>query len=380
MGKAYGIWWLSGRLPASGPNWFFVLIKGIALKSALNRTGFATQSCYCEEKSQAHKCGAAWVPQKNGGSRTAKPHSRFCSLDRAQKLFGGSRLKLTALYLSLILPAASLVATAQSFSTSVNPIVAESISDGGAPQVSPSVRNTSAEAPPFSRFAIGGGISVMGINLQAATNINRHFNIRGTGNVFKYSTDFTTNGLTANASLNLASAGVALDYYPTKLGFRLSPGLLLYNGNQLTASDTVAGGTSFTLNNQTFYSANANSTTGATPVNGNASLGLNTTKPAFTITTGWGNMIPRKGGHLSFPVEIGVAVTGQPSLNATLAGWACYDQAQTQCTDISSSTDPIAIAVQSDLQAQITKWKSDLSPLKTYPIISFGVAYAFHIR
>jgi len=301
-------------------------------------------------------------------------------LDRAQRRFGGSFLKLTALYFSLTLPALSLVATAQPFSHSVAPMVAESSSDGGAAQVAPSVRNAPGEVRPFSRLALGAGISPLGINFQVATNINKHVNIRGTGNVFKYSTNFTTDGLTANANLNLASAGVALDYYPTRFGWRISPGVLLYNGNQLSASDAVAGGTSFTLNDQTFYSANTNSATGATPVNGNALLGLNTTKPAFTVTTGWGNMIPRKGGHLSFPFELGVAVTGQPSLNATLAGWACYNQAQTECTNISSTTDPIAIAVQSDLQAQIAKWKSDLSPLKTYPIISFGVAYAFHIR
>ena len=289
-------------------------------------------------------------------------------------------MKLTALYLSLAMPALSLVAAAQSFSSSLNPIVAESSSYGGAAQVAPSVRNAPGEVRPFSRLALGAGVSPLGINFQVATNISKHVNIRGTGNVFKYTTNFTTDGLTANANLNLASAGVALDYYPTRFGWRISPGALFYNQNQLTATDTVAGGTSFTLNDQTFYSANANSATGATPVNGNAALGLNTTEPAFTITTGWGNMIPRKGGHLSFPFEIGVAVTGQPSLNATLAGWACYDQAQTECTNISSTTDPIAIAVQSDLQAQIAKWKSDLSPLKTYPIISIGVAYAFHIR
>jgi len=107
---------------------------------------------------------------------------------------------------------------------------------------------------------------------------------------------------------------------------------------------------------------------------------LNTNKPAFTITAGWGNMIPRKGGHWSFPFEIGVALAGAPALTANLGGWACYDHAQTECTDISSSTNPIAIAVQSDLQAQLVKWRSDLNPLKTYPIVSFGAAYAFRIR
>jgi hypothetical protein len=107
---------------------------------------------------------------------------------------------------------------------------------------------------------------------------------------------------------------------------------------------------------------------------------LNTTKPAFTVTTGWGNMIPRKGGHWSFPFEVGVAFIGAPALNVNLAGTACYDQAQTQCTNIASATNPIAIQIQGDLAAQLTKWNSDLNPLKTYPIVSAGVAYSFHLR
>jgi hypothetical protein len=232
---------------------------------------------------------------------------------------------------------------------------------------------------PFSRFGIGVGVSPLGIGLETATNINGHLNIRGTGHFFNYATTFTTNGFTADANLNLASAGAALDYYPFHKGFRLSPGLLFYNKNGLTASDTVAGGTSFTLNGDTFYSANANSATGATPANGSAALGLNTTKPAFTLTTGWGNIASRSGWPITIPVEVGAAFTGAPSLNATLAGWACHDQAQTECTNLASQ-NPIALQVQSDLQAQISKWTNDLNALKTYPILSVGVAYRFKVR
>jgi len=36
--------------------------------------------------------------------------------------------------------------------------------------------------------------------------------------------------------------------------------------------------------------------------------------------------------------------------------------------------------VQTNLQAQVNKYKSDLDPLKTFPIISFGVAYSFNLR
>jgi hypothetical protein len=32
------------------------------------------------------------------------------------------------------------------------------------------------------------------------------------------------------------------------------------------------------------------------------------------------------------------------------------------------------------LQAQVAKYKNDLDPLRTYPIVSSGVAYNFRIR
>jgi hypothetical protein len=98
------------------------------------------------------------------------------------------------------------------------------------------------------------------------------------------------------------------------------------------------------------------------------------------MTTGWGNMIPRKGGHFSFPFEIGVALIGVPTLKVNLGGWVCYDQAQTQCANIANTTDPIAISVQSNLTAQVAKWTKDLNPLKTYPIVSGGIAYSFGAR
>ena len=288
-------------------------------------------------------------------------------------------MKQTALLLSLSLLAAPSALMAQSYSSSSSLVAAEASPEGGAGQTALPAKGPRDSVGPFSRIALGAGLSPLGIQLQAATNLSSHFNLRATGNFFNYSTNFTNSGITATAKLNLASAGASVDVYPFRAGFRISPGLLFYNGNQLTATTAVPGGTSFTLNGTTYYSANANSTTGATPVNGNATLGLNTTKPAFTITTGWGNMIPRNG-HWSFPFEIGVAVIGAPSVNVNLGGWACYDPAQTECTNISSTTNPIAIAIQSNLTAQVAKWTTDLNPLKTYPIVSAGVAYSFHIR
>lgn len=235
---------------------------------------------------------------------------------------------------------------------------------------------------PFSRLAFSGGISFMGINLQAASNINRHLNLRASGTVFDYSVSNVTvnnsggtSGIDLNGNLNLSTLGVSLDYYPFAMhGFRFSPGMMLYNNNNITASAITMPGKSFTLNNQTYYSDSVD------PLAVNARLGLNARQQAFTLTTGWGNMIPRKGGHWSFPFEIGAVFTGTPVLNMTLAGNACLDPADAStngpsCVDM--ATDATA---QSNLNAQIAKYRKDLDPLKVFPILSFGTSYDFHIR
>jgi hypothetical protein len=219
----------------------------------------------------------------------------------------------------------------------------------------------------------------LGVQVEAVTDLSRHFNFRATGNFFNYSTNFTTSGINATAKLSLTSARASLDVYPFRSGFHISPGILIDNQNRVTASTDVAAGTSFTLNGQTYYSANANASTGATPITGTGALGLNTNKTAFTATAGWGNMA-RGRGHWSVPVEAGVAFIGAPSVKVNLSGWACYDQAQTECADISSSANPIGVAVQSNLTSQVSKWTSDLNVLKTYPIVSVGLAYSFHVR
>jgi hypothetical protein len=258
---------------------------------------------------------------------------------------------------------------------------------------------------PFSQLALGGGISLMGVNLQAATNVNRYLNLRGTGNVFDYtvnnlnvngsnnSSGGSSTGVDLNGKVNFATAGVSLDYYPFPThGFRLSPGVIFYNQNGISANATAAAGNSITLNGDKY------TTDAINPLIVNANLGLNSTKPAFTMTTGWGNMIPRKGGHWSFPFEIGAAFTGAPSLNMTLSGDGCLPFTVTSSGDgsittssystrthslateagcVDMGTDPTA---QADLAAQVSKWKSDIDVLKVYPIFSFGAAYSFHIR
>lgn len=210
----------------------------------------------------------------------------------------------------------------------------------------------------------------MGINLQAAVNANRYINVRGIGNVFSYSiNNINTNGLTLNGKLNFATAGAAVDFYPfPNHGLRFSPGVLFYNQNNASVNMTATTGTSFTLNSVEYYSSSAD------PITGTGSLGLNKTNPAFTMTTGWGNLISRRGGHFSVPFELGAAFTGAPQINMQLAGEACDAQGQ-NC--VNAATDP---TVQSNLQAQIVKYQNDVNKVNVYPIFSIGIGYNFKLR
>jgi hypothetical protein len=234
------------------------------------------------------------------------------------------------------------------------------------------------DVPAFSRFSFGAGLSPLGIGLQVSTDINGHLNLRGIGNVFGYSTHFTTSGIPVSASLTLGSGGVMADYYPTHYGLRLSGGVLFINQNGASATASIPAGNSFTLNSQTYYSADTNAATGASPLTGTGNLALNSTKPSGVLTAGWGNHV-RRSGHITIPFEIGVALVGSPKVSLALSGWACTDQAQTNCVNVAGN-DPIAQQFESNLNSQISKWNNDLNVLQVYPIISVGIAYSWQTK
>jgi hypothetical protein len=239
--------------------------------------------------------------------------------------------------------------------------------------VSPMTRVAAPSPAPFSRLAFGGGVSSMGVNLQVAVLANRFIDVRGSGSFFNYSVNNQSiDGLVANGAANFSSARTSVDFYPfPSHGFRVSPGVLFYNHNQVTANVSAPGGTSFTLDGYTYYSSQAN------PVTGTGSVGLFTQNPAFTITTGWGALNSRRGSHLSFPMEIGAAFIGSPAVNMSLlSGQVCANpQGTVGCVNVVGNSQ-----INSNLQAQVAKVQSDLNPFRYYPIVSAGIAYSFSLR
>ena len=216
----------------------------------------------------------------------------------------------------------------------------------------------------------------MGINLQAATDLGAHLNLRGTGNFFNYSvSNINVSGVNVTGNVNFGSADLAVDYYPwPSHGFRLSPGVMLLNQNAISATGIASTGTSLTLGSQKYYSD------ASSPMNLNAQLGLNKHPQTFTMTTGWGNMISRKGGHWAVPFEVGAAFTGVPTLGINLTGYGCTTQSDASINGESCVNMATNTTAQTNLKTQIATYQKDLNVLQVYPIFSVGLSYNFRIR
>jgi len=214
-----------------------------------------------------------------------------------------------------------------------------------------------------SRIAVGAKVSLLGAGIEVATPVTYHTNVRVGFNAFSYGRGFSNDGINYNANLNFRSAEAHFDWFPFAGGFHLSPGVMVYNGNKITASATVAGGDQFTLNNVSYISS------AATPVSGSGKIEFNKVAPTFLL--GWGNLLPRNQRHFSVPFEFGVVVEGSPKSTLNLTGIAC-DPTGANCRDV--ATDP---GIQSNVVGQQNKLNSNMSFFKAYPVISLGFGYKF---
>jgi hypothetical protein len=292
---------------------------------------------------------------------------------------------------SLALLAFPLLAPAQSAelpdspgfsSSSVTTFVApEPAASGAAYGRDNVVASGSWRLEPFSRVGVGADISPLGIGIQGAIDINHFFDARVSTSFFGYTTpDFNISGFNGTANLHLASFSTIIDWYPFGSILRVSPGIMLYNGNQITGSTQVAPGSSFSFENVTYYGAATNSVPGATPLAGTMKLGLNTNKPSFLVTAGFGSYVPRSQHHWSLPTEIGVAFTGAPTVNVNFTGWACTNVKLTNCSNVADTSNEVGRQFNSDLNLKLGQWRRDVQDVIVYPIIRTAVVYSFNIR
>ena len=261
-----------------------------------------------------------------------------------------------------ILPPA--LSSSQSGSSEVMSVAKSSYSSTGEPGASPEPSPTPAAAQ-SSRWRMGAGVrlSSLGIGGEVAVALTRRTNIRGGFNAFSYNRNFTYDTILYGGTLRLQSAEAHYDWYPLGWGFHLSPGIMAYNGNKLSGSAGVPGGSTFTLNGSQYVSDPSD------PVAGTGKIGLNSYAP--TLMLGFGNLVRRTGRRLAINFEVGVAYHGTPQATLNLGGGICSPEGL-GCETISSDPDALA-----NVAAEQAKINHNISAYKVYPVISLGIGYRF---
>ncbi len=214
----------------------------------------------------------------------------------------------------------------------------------------------------FSKVGIGVKISTLGAGIEVATPLAEKFNLRGGFNMMRFSRAITNDGILYDGNLQFQSAEAHLDWFPFG-GFHVSPGLLFYNGNQLTGTASVPGGQTFSVGGTSYQSSEL------VPVTGNAKLDFVKVSPSIML--GVGNLIPRNGRRFSFLFEVGVAYQGSARVALNLAGNVCNTDG-TGCRPISG--DPTVLA---NIQAQQAKIQHDVNPFRLFPVLSLGFGFNF---
>ncbi len=224
---------------------------------------------------------------------------------------------------------------------------------------SPARAQGSADAHGGVAFTFG----VLGAGVDVAVPVGSRVNIRGGFSGLSFTHDFEDDGIDLAANLKLRSVSAHLDWFPFGGGFHISPGVMLYNGNEVTADARVASGRTFDLGAETLVSNPANPVTGT--------LGVVFTRTAPSLRIGWGNIVPRGGKRWSVPFELGVVFSQAPTASLSMAGSAC-DPSGTVCRDVATNAD-----LQREVRAQEADINDTIDVLRVIPVLSLGFSFSF---
>jgi hypothetical protein len=221
-----------------------------------------------------------------------------------------------------------------------------------------------ASSGELGKIGVGVKVSLLGGGVEVATPVTHRSNVRAGFNMISYSRNFDKDGISYAGQVGFKTIEAHYDIFPFAGRFHISPGLLTYIGDPVTANASVPANQNFTLGNQSYYSDSAS------PVTGKGKINFNRAAPMFTV--GWGNLVSRReSSHFTVPFEIGVAFQGSPKASLNLAGNVC-DSPGVNCR--AAATDS---GVQQQIVAEQTKINNSMSFFKVYPIISVGFGYKF---
>lgn len=222
----------------------------------------------------------------------------------------------------------------------------------------------SNRTPDGGHFGAGFQLSTLGPGVQFAARVLPSADVRVGFSEFHYSHSFDRDGINYDGRLRLRSVSAQLDWFFWK-SFHLSPGALIYNGNQLAAAASAGPGGSFTLGGVAYTSDPTN------PLLGTGTVSVRRFAPMFTV--GSGRLVSEDGGHFGVSFELGLVDEGAPLALLNLTGSVCAQGAAT--CEPASSPD-----VQANVVAEQNKLNAEMSGhwyAKFYPILGLGLHYSF---
>jgi len=200
--------------------------------------------------------------------------------------------------------------------------------------------------PAAQAHEVYGQVGTEGLGIGYGYSFSTFGNVRAEFNGFSISHSFTSGGQRYDGKLNLAHAGLYLDFFPapTVVPFRLTAGVLL-GGDNIDATASSMSGT-YTINGVPY------STNGETV---RARADFPTARPYIGI--GFGHTPTAKKGFSMF-FDAGVAY-GRPDVTLNVPA------------------DIVAEAGQANVDAEEQQLQHQADRLRFYPIVKIGVSYRF---
>lgn len=221
--------------------------------------------------------------------------------------------------------------------------------------------NPSAK-PDRSRFALGFRTSTLGLGSDLGLRLACHFNLRAGFNAFNYSRNLSSDGVAYDGAFRLRSVQALSDWFPFHGGFHLSGGLLVYNGNHMTANAVVPNNQVLSIGNENIVSNPSD------PITGKATSKVRAVSPLLAV--GFGNFVPH-ARKLGFSIDFGVVFQGQPRSTFSFAGSAC-DPSGAFCGDIAADQN-----AQAEALVDTRTINKNLFFLRYYPFVSLELGYHF---
>lgn len=228
--------------------------------------------------------------------------------------------------------------------------------------------NTAAQAE--STLAVGARVGTLGIGLEGTYGINEVLNLRVPFNTYEYDDTSEEDGIDYEATLDLQSLGVVLDYHPFRGSFFLSGGLYSH-GNELTLFATDRDGSErFELGadgEERVYFSDPND-----PLTLDGLMDLGSAAPYLGF--GWGNPI-QGDWNLYLRFEVGAFFQGQPSVALDASGSAREEGSNSSFSVDGDSAEAQIFRAQLDSERQ--NLEAELDDFEIYPVVTFAIGYRF---